>query len=198
MPVDPAARATPTRRDSRQTRDRLIEAVAGYIALHDREPQRMVDVAHHAGVSQATAYRYFESLDHLVRAHVLQLPEYAARAFVRTDLTGRSPTERFHRWNVAWVGACLHYGPTAVQLRSSEGFLARRRNGDPAVASVCAQVEPLLRDLVDDVVPVLMVWNAVSDPREVLDLHRTLRWSGARIARFVTQVTLAGVTLAVR
>ena len=164
MPVDPGARATPTRRDSRLTRDRLIEAVAGYIALHDREPQRMVDVAHHAGVSQATAYRYFESLDHLVRAHVLQLPEHAARAFARADRPEHSSTERFHRWNVVWVGACLHYGPTAVHLRSSEGFLARRRAGDPAVVFVCAQVEPLLGDLVDDPLPVLTVWNAVSDP----------------------------------
>ena len=166
MSAGPGARSTPTRSDSRLTRDRLIEAVAGYIALHDREPLRMVDVAHQAGVSQATAYRYFESLDHLVRAHVLQLPEHAAHAFARADRAEHSPAERFHRWNVAWVAACLHYGPTAVHLRSSEGFLARRRAGDPAVASVCAQVEPLLRDLVDEPLPVLVVWNAVSDPRK--------------------------------
>ena len=187
----PAARATPARSDSRLTRDRLVEAVAGYIALHGREPMRMDDVAQHAGVSQATAYRYFASLDQLVRAHVLQLPEYAAAAFARGDRPDQEPFERFRRWNAAWVGACLHYGPTAVHLRSPEGFLARRRSGDPAVVSVCEQVEPLLHDLVDDPLAVLMVWNAVSDPREVLDLHRTLRWSATRIANFVTEVTLA-------
>jgi AcrR family transcriptional regulator len=189
--VVPTARATPARSDSRLTRDRLVEGVAGYIAEHGCEPMRMVDVAHHAGVSQATAYRYFESLDQLVRAHVLQLPEHAAARFAQGDRPDHVPFERFRRWNAAWVGACLHYGPTAVHLRSPQGFLARRHNGDPAVLWVCEHVEPLLHDLVEDPVTVLMVWNAVSDPREVLDLHRTLRWSATRIANFVTDLTLA-------
>jgi AcrR family transcriptional regulator len=187
----PFVRATPARSDSRLTRDRLVESVAGYIDLHGREPMRMVDVAHHAGVSQATAYRYFESLDQLVRAHVVQLPEHAAAAFAHGDRLEHDPVERFRRWNAAWVSACLHYGPTAVHLRSSEGFLARRRSGDPAVLSVCDRVEPLLRALVEDPVAKLLVWNAMSDPREVMDLHRTLRWSARRIANFVTEVTLA-------
>jgi hypothetical protein len=58
--------------------------------------------------------------------------------------------------------------------------VSRRHNGNPAVLWVCEHVEPLLHDLVNDPVTVLMVWNAVSDPREVLDLHRTVRWSATR------------------
>ena len=37
----------------------------------------------------------------------------------------------------------------------------------------------------------LVVWNAVSDPREVLDLQHTMKWSQERVARFITDRTLA-------
>ena len=34
------------------------------------------------------------------------------------------------------------------------------------------------------------VWNAVSDPREVLDLRGTARWRSEAIARFITDTTV--------
>ncbi len=185
-----AGRSSPTRRDSRDTRQRLIESVGSYVTATGSEPARLADVAAHAGVSVATAYRHFQSVDDVVQAHVLQLPEHAVRHFRRADRSGASSAERLHRWNRAWVQACLQLGPSAVHLRSTDGFLARRANADPVVTFVCDQVEPLLLALGDEHLSRLVIWNAVSDPREVLDLRGTLGWSREAIAALITNATI--------
>ena len=187
----PAARNEPRRTDSRITKQRLIEAVGEWVAAHGSAPGRLADLAAVSGVSVATAYRHFASMDDAVRAYVLRLPEQAARRFARTDRSSMDALERFHVWNRAWVRASIDQGSVAVHLRSPRGFLERRAAHEQTVTFVCERVEPLLQPLVDDVVPALVVWNAVSDPREVIDLHHTMRWSQDRVARFITDRTLA-------
>ena len=184
-------RTVTRRRDAQATRKRLVDGAGTYVVQHGTAPTRLADVATHAGISTATAYRYFESIDDLVRAHVSRLPEDAVERFSRSIRAGDDPVERLHRWNRAWVGASLAYAASAVQLRSSEGFLRRRRDGDAVVAYVCAQIEPLLSTLTADHTRALAVWNVASDPREVFDLRDTLGWSAERIARHITDVTLA-------
>jgi AcrR family transcriptional regulator len=188
-----AGRPTTARADAARTRLRLIDAVAVHVEATGAAPQRLADVARVARISTATAYRYFESVDDVVQAHVLRLPEDAARQFHASLRAADDPEKRLLRWNRAWTMACLDFGPTAIHLRSTEGFLARRRSGDPVVAFVCRQVEPLLGALTRDVVPSLAVWNAVSDPREVLDLRGTLRWSAQRITQYVHAATVAAL-----
>jgi AcrR family transcriptional regulator len=184
------ARTPPLRSDSRLTRDRLVVAVGQWVAEHGQAPDRLADLAKWAGISVATAYRHFASIDDLIRAHVLRLPQSASERFARADRVDLTAVDRLHRWNRAWVRACLEFGSVAVHLRSADGFLRRRADGEPAVTYVCQQVEPLLAALDVELTVTLVVWNAVSDPREVLDLHHTLGWSDERIARFVTDTTL--------
>jgi AcrR family transcriptional regulator len=186
-----APRKAPRRTDSRMTRDRLIESVGEWVAAQGTAPARLADLAELAGVSVATAYRHFSSIDDAVRAYVLRLPEQAAARFARADRAQLSARERFHRWNRAWVRASIDQGSVAVHLRSARGFLERRAEREVTVAFVCDRVEPLLEPLIDDLVAALVVWNAVSDPREVLDLHNTAGWSQERVARFITARTLA-------
>jgi AcrR family transcriptional regulator len=190
-PVAPAARNEPRRTDSRLTKERLIESVGLWVAQHATAPLRLADLAAVSGVSVATAYRHFASIDDVVRAYVLLLPEQAAQRFAKSDRLQLSARERFHQWNRAWVRASLDQGSVAVHLRSPRGFLERRAEREPTVTFVCDWVEPLLQPLVDDLIPALVVWNAVSDPREVLDLHNAQRWSQERVARFITERTLA-------
>ena len=187
----PVKRNEPRRADSRVTRDGLIAAVGEWVETHEAAPSRLADLANVSGVSIATAYRYFASIDDAVRCYVLKLPEQAAQRFANADSAQFSALERFHQWNRAWVRASIEQGGVAVHLRSSRGFLERRREREPTVMFVCERVEPLLEPLVGDLVPALVVWNAISDPREVLDLHNTMRWSRERVARFITDRTLA-------
>lgn len=170
------------------------EAGAGigtYAAAEGGPPARLADVARHVGVSTATAYRHFASLEDLANAHMARLPEHAVEAFERRRVGTETPDEAFARWNRAWVRACLEYGATAIPLRSAAGFLRRRADGDPLVSYVCAHVEPLLAACDVPVEAGVTVWNAVSDPREVVDLRATLGYGERRIADLVTAVTLS-------
>ncbi len=183
-------RSTPQRADGRSSRARLVDAVGHYAAEHGVRPARLTDVAEIAGVAPATAYRHFTSVDEAVNVYLSRLPEHAASRFARRA-PAASPIAALQSWNECWVTSCQKFRATAVGLRSAEGFLARRRRHEPVVAFVCAHIEPLLAPLTRDPLALLIVWNAVSDPREVIDLRVTLRWSGARIATFITDTTVA-------
>jgi AcrR family transcriptional regulator len=194
-------RLKPARTDSHETRLRLLAAVGTLAQQTGAPPKRLVDIAEAAGISTATAYRHFASAEEAALAHVLQLPQLAIDRFTKRTQSSDmpwDPTQRLRDWNAAWVHACLAFGPSAAALRSPEGFLARRRRGEPAVSLVCHYVEPLLNELVaaslaSSLTASLVTWNAISDPREVLDMKHTLRWSQARIVGFITDTTMAAV-----
>jgi AcrR family transcriptional regulator len=183
-------RSTPQRSDSRSTRARLVDAIGHYANEYGLRPTRLTDVAELAGVAPATAYRHFASVDEAVNVYLSQLPEHAVALFERRPPFS-DPVAALQSWNECWVKSCHRFAGTSIGLRSPEGFLARRRRQEPVVSFVCAHIEPLLQPLATDPVALLAVWNAVSDPREVLDLRSTLRWSGTRVATFITEVTVA-------
>lgn len=187
-----AGRTTSARSDTRETHERLIDAVQRWVREHDAPPERLADVAAIAGVSTATAYRHFASVDDAIQAFVLRLPIRAVELFDQSGGVddGTDALDAFRRWNESWVAACLEQGRLAVQLRSTDGFLQRRDSGDPVISFACVQIEPLLAELDGDTTMMLFTWNVTSDPREVLDLHR-MGWSADRIARFVTASVLA-------
>lgn len=185
-----AGRATSTRSDTRETHQRLIDAVQAWVATHGAPPERLADIASMADVSTATAYRHFASHDDAIQAFVLQLPARAVELFTESGGAGDDPVESFARWNRAWVEACVEHGELAVHLRSTVGFLQRRDEHDPVIEYACAQIEPLLDQLDGDTTMLLFMWNVTSDPREVLDLQR-LGWSPEAIADFVTRAVLA-------
>ncbi len=185
-----AGRSPSERADTRRTRERLVDAVQAWVHEHGASPPRLTDVAGLAGVSTATAYRHFASVDDVIQAFVLQLPLRAAELFDSSGGATNDALDSFARWNESWVDACLEHGPLAVHLRSSQGFLQRRHDGDPVISFACAQIEPLLDALDGDTTLMLFTWNVTSDPREVLDLHG-MGWGTAKIADFVTRSVLA-------
>jgi AcrR family transcriptional regulator len=171
------------------THERLIEAVQEWVAMHGAPPQRLAEVADLVGVSSATAYRHFASVDDAIQAFVLRLPVRAVELFEGAGICD-DPLDAFRQWNRCWVTACLEHGDLAIHLRSPAGFLQRRDEGDPVISCACAQIEPLLVALDGDTTLMLFTWNVTSDPREVLDLHG-LGWDAERIAEFVTRSVLA-------
>jgi AcrR family transcriptional regulator len=185
-----AGRSSSTRSDTKRTSERLIDALNHWVADHGAPPERLADVARLAGVSTATAYRHFASVDDAIRAFVLQLPIRAAELFAESSSPDMDPVDAFAAWNLAWVRACEEHGELAVHLRSPQGFLQRRDEGEPVISFACAQIEPLLERLDGDTTMMLFMWNVTSDPREVLDLRR-LGWGSERIADFVTRAVLA-------
>jgi AcrR family transcriptional regulator len=173
--------------DSRATRRRLLAALRRLLD-HGQADVTLQTVAEEAGVSTATAYRYFGSTHEAVGAYVLEFPEEVAAAFAEQD-RGKHGVAGLAAWCSTWIRLIDQgWGPSLVHLRSPEGFLARLAAGEPVITAVCAHVEPLMREVLeelgiseDSLDVALFLWNAIYDPREILDLRRTLRWTSGRI-----------------
>jgi AcrR family transcriptional regulator len=192
------------RADAVASQRRLVDGVGAYLDRTGEIPTRLADVAREAGIGVATAYRHFADVDAVIDQFILRLPTAAAEQFTRRSKKSFSPAQSFNVWNRAWVDACLLYGVAATRLRSPIGFLKRRADGDPIVVFVCGIVEPLLAAVAaegmggsrrsDTVIELLWIWNALSDPREVLDQRHTRRRSPAQIARSISEATIAAGT----
>ena len=171
------------RADGRQNRRRLLDAAGRLLA--SVPAFTLAEAAASAGVSTATAYRHFRSADDLTDAFVGGFwddvdERIAADERARDSLTGLCEL---------WVQAVLDWGAALAHLRSREGLLSRRSGGDERVARLTAVAEPALRAELgrgaedpERLSYVLAVWNALADPREVIDQHQALNWNAGQIA----------------
>lgn len=173
------------RSDARRTRVGLLQAAGELLAA---EPAfTLSDVAVAAGVSTATAYRYFESADHVAFSFVAGFLDDVEHRIVSAELSAE-PAQRMHELCRIWVETVLDWGPALAHLRSPEGFLSRRARREPEVTRSLRHIEPALASLLPsdaspaDLAYVVAVWNALADPREVLDQRAVLDWPADRIA----------------
>ncbi len=156
------------------------------------------EVAAAAGVSTATAYRHFDSADHVAYSFVAGFLDDVEQRTVSTRLSDE-PVGRMHQLCRIWVDAVLDWGPALAHLRSPEGFLTRRRRGEPQVTRSLRHIEPALAALLPqgasaaDLTYAVAVWNALADPREVLEQRGALNWSAPTIARRLHEAVLAVV-----
>lgn len=174
------SRTVSHRRDSVANRQRLVDATGQLLARGER-PRNLQQVAAEAGLSAATAYRHFESLEAAMQAYahstIVSMQQFAAAQ----ETTG---SELLRILSSEWVRLIRERGPAMVHLRSPEGFLRRRRSGDRLITDTCTYLEPAVRailaelDLPPDTLEYgLFLWNVMFDPREILDLLGTLGWS---------------------
>ena len=171
-----------SRADSRRNRTRLITAAGA--ELRRGRQFTLADVARRAGLSTATAYRHFGSAEEVVDAYVGGFWD---------DVDGRVrgiAVDDLAAFCGVWVDAVLDWGAALVYLRSRDGFLARRAAGDARVGRLRAVAEPRIAarlraagtSSAAELSYVLAVWNALADPREILDQHAALRWSRTLLA----------------
>lgn len=191
------------RRDARRTRDRLLRAAGALLAAE--ADFTLADVAGRAGVSTATAYRHFTSAADIAQAYVAGFVEDLGE---RIEATGAGlatdADQRLLDLCGVWVQTVLVWGPPLAHLRSAEGFLARRARGEPQMSRSLEHIEPAVRDVLarrrpegvgeDELAYALAVWNALADPREVLDQRRVLGWSPERIAARLHATLVAAIT----
>lgn len=174
------------RSDTRRNIRLLLNAVADEI---EENPAglSMQSAAARAGIGTATAYRYFSTLDDLVAAYVLEVFE-ELKTFSH-DAPQRGE-ELFDVVLSQWINVVLSNGQAMVHLRSRAGFLSRLDAGN-AVIDRAREIweRPLLGLLQDLHLPAdalrsaLFLTNILSDPREILDLHRTDRLQADAIRR---------------
>ncbi|MEU4726038.1 TetR/AcrR family transcriptional regulator [Nonomuraea dietziae] len=143
-------------------------------------PRSLQQIAAEAGLSSATAYRHFGSLEDALQAYthqtVLAMKEFAAAQ----QTHGRDLLKRI---SAEWVRLARERGPAMVHLRSARGFLERREAGERVIMDTCAYLEPAVASVLGELrldekhlAFGVYLWNVMFDPREVLDLHHTLGW----------------------
>jgi AcrR family transcriptional regulator len=154
------------------------------------------DVAAAAGVSTATAYRHFESADQVAFAFVAGFLDDVEQRML-SGSPGEEPSRRLHDLCRIWVETVLDWGPALAYLRSPEGFLTRRARREPEVTRSLRHIEPALAALLpcgaspDDLAYAVAVWNALADPREVLEQRAVLEWPAQRITDHLHGAVLA-------
>lgn len=184
-------------RSDTERNHRALLAVAEKLFATAEEPVTLTQVAKEANVAPATAYRYFGSLDGLVIAFRVEvnrgLMEFSENCTAEgTELAAAV----CHRW----VELVAEHGHAMAQVRSREGYLTRLRADAPDIASQAAAMRrPLteacralgLPDLGDEAVH---LWNALYDPRDILDLRANLGLSVDEAARRLFAVLCAALT----
>lgn len=171
----PARSGRAIRADAAANRKRLIDA-AGQMMRTEPTNASMPRIAKLAGVGTATAYRYFPTLQQLLTSYlqevVTQLRDYSH------DRPTTGP-ELFADVVDEWVRLLDTYGLAMVQIRSRRGLLERLHDRDPVVTTVRDAWERPIRAVMRDLgvadrhfEAALVLYNALFDPREVLDLMR--------------------------
>jgi AcrR family transcriptional regulator len=164
------------RSDTQRNRRELINA-AGALFAARRGPISMTDVAKHAEISTATAYRHFASVEDVLAEYRFNVGQKLRDYSLKQTIGGLELLESVSR---KWVDLVVKHGGAMLYTRSGEGYLARLRSGAyyPTVQAEALQ-RPLeeacaelgLTPLGDEA---LFLWNILFDPREILDLINTV------------------------
>jgi AcrR family transcriptional regulator len=173
------------RSDGRRNRLAVLRS-AGELVRESGGEITMNAIAENAGVSVATAYRHFPSVEAVFEAYMFDVA-HELRAFSMSLESGSEPL--LPQVARKWVDLCLVHGPATVHMRSRRGYLERLREGaDYLLALRDAVLRPILQAAetqglrldVPDEERALFLWNILFDPREILDLHFQLGLTAAQ------------------
>lgn len=161
------------RQDAVRNRNKLL-AAAGEILTTDPAAVSMPAVAQQAGLSVATAYRYFSTLEELISAYVYSTIVELRNFSHDCPLTGTALFEAVAAERVSLVRV---HGAATVQVRSRQGFIARLREQDPVISAVRDIWERPIRSVLRHFElgdahfeHALFLYNVLFDPRDILDL----------------------------
>ncbi|MFJ5958914.1 TetR/AcrR family transcriptional regulator [Paenarthrobacter sp. NPDC092416] len=179
--------------DMQRNRTLLVDA-AGRLFGAGRSAT-MTEIAVEAGISTATAYRHFTSVDDVLAAYRFEVGR-ELREFSRSEES--DGLELLNAVCHKWVQLVVQHGESMVHTRSAEGYLARVRAG---AYYLTVQAEALERPLEEASRALgihhlgdeaLFLWNGFFDPREIYDLIRSLGLSAEQVsARLVRTFTAA-------
>jgi AcrR family transcriptional regulator len=173
------------RSDSKRNRGALLQS-AGELVRTSGSSVTMNSIAEHAGLSVATAYRHFPSLESVFEAYMFDVAHELRTYSLSLETPGPELLARVAR---KWIELCLVHGPATVHMRSRRGYLERLHEGaDYLLALRDALLRPILlfaesRGLTlgrDGEERALFLWNILFDPREILDLRAQLGLTAAQ------------------
>lgn len=190
--------ARPTRRDSAEMRDRLLDAAG--LLLAERGPAfTLPDLARAAGVASATVYRHFADVHDVHQEFFFRLTDRLVTDLGRISARANG-RRRFEAICDRWAATAMLWGRAAANIRSGEGFLARVRRGDPPPSALYDVLSPTVDELVaEGIIPAqdtdyaVLLWITIFDERVIVDLSGTLGWPTRRIGRSLAASVLGAL-----
>lgn len=184
------------RQDVRRNIDALLTAAAELVG--EGAELNMPDVAKRAGVAASTAWRHFSSIADLRRAYTLEkLKELQARVAdaERRAESEHEPAGLFHRTLEQWVAIVLEGSPALIEFRSRRGYLERLHQEEEIIGLASAIWRPAIEQVLDETGTsravteiALQLANALTDPREIRDLHESAYLGSEEIVRKLENV----------
>ncbi|WP_433185578.1 TetR/AcrR family transcriptional regulator [Actinoallomurus sp. CA-150999] len=176
---------------------RTLLRVAEEMFADADETVTLTQIAKKANIAPATAYRYFGSLDGLVTAFRVEVNRDLVAFSEDCDAEGLDLLAAVCR---RWVDLVDRHGHAMAQVRSREGYLSRLRAAAPDIVSHAAAMRRPLTEacralgIPDSGDEALHLWNALYDPRDILDLRATLELSVDDLAARLFAALCAALT----
>jgi AcrR family transcriptional regulator len=164
------------RSDVQRNHRELLDAT-GRLLRDAPESVTLVAVAQAAGLSKATVYRHFSSVQELHDAYllhvILELRDYS-------DQCTTTGPGLFDYVVKEWGRLLTHHGAAMIQIRSRRGCLERLRDQDPVITAVHDTWQRPIQELLTQhhkpasAFPrALTLCNILFDPREILDINNS-------------------------
>ncbi|WP_206604045.1 TetR family transcriptional regulator [Chimaeribacter californicus] len=183
------------RSDTERNRRNLIQAAARLFEVSET-PISMTEIAAEAGVSVATAYRQFNSVEEVLNTYRhdvgLLLLEYSQKQ----KAGGLQNLENISRY---WIRLVRERGAAMVPMRNRRGYLERLWEGADYLLVQANAVRPALReamaemDLPDIGDKAVFLWNILFDPREIFDLLDTVGLTEKQVGTQLMSVLVGGL-----
>lgn len=183
--IDPASGL---RMDTQRNRTLLVSAAGRLFGAGTAAT--MAEVAAVAGISTATAYRHFASVDEVLAAYRFEVGRELLEFSQAQEAVG---LELLHLICGKWVELVVRHGGSMIHTRSAEGYLARMREG---AYYLTVQAEALRRPLEEAAQELgaeglgdeaLFLWNVFFDPREIFDLIHSVGLTAEQASERLTR-----------
>ncbi|MCC3729648.1 TetR/AcrR family transcriptional regulator [Rouxiella badensis] len=159
-------------------------------------PISMTEIANEAGVSVATAYRQFASVEEVLNTYRQEVGQLLLE--YSQEQTG-SGLERLEKVSRYWIKLVRQRGAAMVPMRNRRGYLERLWEGAEYLLVQANSVRPALRDAMAEMsLPdigdkAVFLWNILFDPREIFDLLDTVGLSEKQVGSQLMSVLIGGL-----
>lgn len=183
------------RSDTERNRKNLIQAGA---RLFERSegPISLTEIAAEAGVSVATAYRQFTSVEEVLNAYRQEVGQLLLDYSIEQRCNGLEKIEKVSRY---WVKLVRERGAAMVPMRNRRGYLERLWEGAEYLQVQADALRPALRESMDELdLPdigdkAIFLWNILFDPREIFDLLNTVGLTEKQVGTQLMAVLIGGL-----
>ena len=185
----------PMRSDTERNRKSLIQAGARLFE-YSENPISLAEIAAEAGVSVATAYRQFNSVEEVLNAYRQGVGQLLFDFNEHLSCYGLERLEKVSRY---WVKLVREHGAAMVPMRNRRGYLERLWEGAEYLLVQADVLRPALRESMTEMgLPdigdkAVFLWNILFDPREIFDLLNTVGLTEKQVGTQLLSVLIGGL-----